>query len=53
MNKSNNKYRPKTKESKDKKRNTYESVNALYEGRELTLNAFKSGIFPTKEKQGK
>ena len=53
MNKSNNKYRPKTKESKDKKRNTYESVNALYEGWELTLNAFKSGIFPTKEKQGK
>ena len=52
MNKSNNKYRPKTKESKDKKRNTYESVNALYEGRELTLNAFKSGIFPIKATQG-
>ena len=29
------------------------SVNAPYEGRELILNAFKSGIFPTKGKQGK
>ena len=25
-----------------KNRDTYESVNALYEGRELTVNAFKS-----------
>ena len=32
---------------------TYESAYALYEGLELTLNAFKSGIFPVKEKQGK
>ena len=31
-------------EGKDKK-DTYESANALYEGRELTLNAFKSGNF--------
>ena len=37
----------------DKKRNTFESVNALYEGRGLILNAFKSGLFPMKEKQGK
>ena len=29
------------------------SVNALYERRELILNAFKSEIFPTKGKQGK
>ena len=48
-----NKSRPKTKEGKDKKQNTFDSVNALYEGRELTLNAFGSGIFPIKEKQGK
>ena len=48
----NNKCRPKTK-GKDEKRNTFDSLNALYEGRELTLNAFKSGIFPIKEKQGK
>ena len=31
---------------KDKKRNTFESVNALYEGRE-------SGIFPIKTRKGK
>ena len=44
--------KPRTKTSKDK-RNTFESVNALYEARELILNAFKSGIFSikaTKEK---
>ena len=29
------------------------SVNAFYECQELTLNAFESGIFPLKEKQGK
>ena len=40
-------------ESKDKKRNTFESVNALYESRELILNAFKSEISPIKETQGK
>ena len=32
-----------------KKRDAYESVNALYEGRELTVNAFKSGIFSIKQ----
>ena len=29
------------------------SVNAFYEGLELILNAFKSGIFPIKPSQGK
>ena len=29
-------------------KNTFESVNALYEGRELTLSAFRSRIFPIK-----
>ena len=48
----NNRSRPKTKEGKDKKRDTYESPYALYEGRELTLNPFKSGIFPIKATQG-
>ena len=47
-----NKSRPISKEHKDKKRNTFDSVNALYEGRELTVNAFRSGMFPIKEKQG-
>ena len=44
----NNKSKPKNKEDKDKERNTFNSVNALYEGRGLTTNAFKSGIFPIK-----
>ena len=34
-------------------KNTIETVNALYRGQELILNAFRSGIFPMKEKQGK
>ena len=37
----NDKSRPKTKEGKNKKSDTYESVNALYECSELTLNALK------------
>ena len=53
MIKLNNKSRPKTKEGKDKKGNTFDSVSALHEGRELTLNASRNGIFPVKEKQGK
>ena len=47
----NNKSRPKTTEGNDKKGHTYESAYALYEGRELILNAFKSGIFPIKATQ--
>ena len=35
-----------------KKRNTYEDVTALYEGRELTTNTFKSRIFPIKARKG-
>ena len=48
----NNKFRPKANKVKVK-RNIFDRVNALYEGRELTLNAFKSGIFPVKATQGK
>ena len=36
-----------------KKRNTFDSISAIYEGRELTLNAFKSGMFPIKATKGK
>ena len=43
--KSNNKSKPKTKEGKDKKVNTLDSVYAFYQGRELNLNVFRSGIF--------
>ena len=50
----NNKSRPRPKENKDNKRNTYKrSTNTLCESQEVTLNAFRSGIFPTKEKKGK
>ena len=42
------KSRSRTKEGKNKKRDTYESKYALYEGQELILNAFKCGIFPIK-----
>ena len=48
----NNKSEPKTKESKDQKLNTFDSVNALYEGQELTLNAFRSRICPIKATKG-
>ena len=48
----NNTFRPKSNKVKVK-RNIFDRVNALYEGRELTLNAFKSGIFPVKATQGK
>ena len=41
----NDRYRPKTAEGKN-----MQSANALYEGRELTLNAFRSGIFLLKTK---
>ena len=40
------------KKSKPRKKKTFQSVNALYEGQELTLNAFKSGIFPKKVTKG-
>ena len=49
----NDKPRPKTKEGKRKKRSTFDSVSALHDGRELTFNAFKGGIFPLKPSQGK
>ena len=45
------KSKPQARDRKDKKRNTFDSVNALDEGRELTLNAFRSRIFPIKAKQ--
>ena len=53
MKKFNDKPASKTKEDKDKKRNTFDSVNALYEGRKFNLNAFRSAKFPIKDKQGK
>ena len=45
------KSRPKTKKGKNRKGNTFNGGSALYEGRELTLNAFRGGLFPIKDKQ--
>ena len=42
MVKSNSKSMPRSKDYKDKKRNTSDSANAIYEGRELTFYAFIS-----------
>ena len=39
------------KKDRDKKRNTFDSLNDLYEVREIILNNFRSGIFPIR-KQG-
>ena len=47
------KSRPNTTKGKNKKEILLRLVNALYEGQELTINAFKSGIFPIKSTQGK
>ena len=44
-----NKSRARTKKGKDKKQNTFDSTNALYEGREIILNTFRSGIFQQKK----
>ena len=48
----NYKVRPRPKADKETKNNAFESANSLYEGRELTLNAFKSRIFPIEATQG-
>ena len=39
-------------EGKDKKRDAYESAYSPYEGRELTLNVCRSGIFLIKATKG-
>ena len=49
----NDKSRPRKEEGQMKKRNTLDSVNGLFESRELALSAFKNGIFPLKPSQGK
>ena len=38
---------------KDKKKGTLDSIKALYQGRGLIFNAFRSGIFQMKDRQGK
>ena len=46
------KSRPRKRRWLGKKGNAFNSVNALYEGLELTLNASKSGIFAIKLRKG-
>ena len=41
-----------TRSTEDKHKNTHKSVNALYEGRELTLNAYKNERLPIKATEG-
>ena len=48
-----NKSTLRSKKVKKKKKVTYESSYGIYEVQELTLNAFKSGIFLIKAKKGK
>ena len=35
-----------------KKRNTFDGISALYGSRELTVNDFRTGIFPIKARKG-
>ena len=53
MVKFNNESRPKTKEGKDKKQNAFDSISALIESRELTLNAFQKWNVSNKRKTRK
>ena len=39
-------------ERKKQNRDTLASINALYDGKEMVLNFFKSGKFPLKPKEG-
>ena len=48
----NNKTRPKNKDDKKNKKNILNSAQNLYYGRELVINAFKSGLFPLKSTTG-
>ena len=48
----NNKTRPKTKDDKKNKKYILNSAENLYYGRELVINAFKSGLFPLKSTTG-
>ena len=46
----NNKIKPKSDEDKNKKNDVFDKN--LYKGREMLLNAFKSGLFPLKSTKG-
>ena len=48
----NNKTRPKNKDDKKNKKSILNSAQNLYHGRELVINAFKSGLFTLKSTRG-
>ena len=48
-----NKSRPKKEDGKDKKQNTFDSVNPICECQELTLNTIRRGILSINKRQGK
>ena len=48
-----NKSRPKKKDGKNKKQNTFDSVNRICECQDLTLNTIRRGILSINKKQGK
>ena len=48
----NNKTRPKNKYDKKNRKNILKNTQNLYYGRELVINAFKSGLFPLKSTTG-
>ena len=48
-----NKSRPKKKDGKNKKQNTFDSVNCICECQDLTLNTIRRGILSINKKQGK
>ena len=48
----NNKTRPKNKDDKKNKKNVLNTAKDLYDGRELVINVFKSGLFPLKSTTG-
>ena len=37
--------KPEDKETKKQRKGTFENINAFFEGKEIVLNAFKSGLF--------
>ena len=48
----NSKTKPKSQKYKKRKKDVFDSIKNLYKGRELVINAFKSGLFPLKSTAG-
>ena len=48
----NSKTKPKSKKDKRRKNDVFDSVENIYNGRELVINAFKSELFPLKPTAG-